>query len=51
MTFTEAVDILTEYGYTYYCRKILSGCDFDGPDGQVYLTEEQVIDLATSKRS
>ena len=44
MEFTEAVAILTERGYTYYGRRMLSGCDFDAPDGsQLFLTTEEVI--------
>ena len=46
MTFTEAVELLKEHGYKYHCRRMISGCDFTTPDGQDYLTEEQVIELA-----
>ena len=48
MTFTEAVAILEKKGYTYHCRRMISGCDFTTPDGQEYFTEVQVIELAES---
>ena len=44
MEFQEAVAVLVEQGYTYYGRRMLSGCDFDTPTGaQVFLTTDEVI--------
>ena len=51
MTFTEAVAILSEHGYEYYCRRMISGCDFSTPEGQKYLTEKEVIELAIQMSS
>ena len=48
MTFTEAVAALQDNGYYYVCRRMLSGCDFNTPEGQAYMTEQEVIDLAES---
>lgn len=49
MTFTEAVDKLTEAGYYYFGRRMISGCDFDDPNGEcLLLTENEVIKLAES---
>ena len=49
MTFTEAVNALETVGYKYYGQLMMSGCDFDDPDGnQLYLTEKQTIELAES---
>ena len=48
MTFTQAVDKLTEAGYYYFGRLMISGCDFDDPNGErVFLTEGEVIKLAS----
>ena len=49
MTFTQAVDTLTEAGYYYFGRLMISGCDFDDPNGErLFLTEGEVIKLAES---
>ena len=47
MEFSNAVALLEKEGYTYYGRRMLSGCDFDTPNGsQLYLTEAEVIKRA-----
>lgn len=48
MEFTNAVALLQEEGYIYYGRLMISGCDFDNPNGErVFLTEGEVIKLAS----
>jgi hypothetical protein len=47
ISFAQAVALLEKEGYTYYGRRMLSGCDFDTPTGsQLYLTESEVITRA-----
>lgn len=49
MTFQDAVALLEEKGYSYFGRRMISGCDFDDPNGErLYLTENETIKLAES---
>ena len=52
MDFLEAKGILVKKGYKYYCARMISGYDFDDPEGnQVFLTETEIISLAQDAQS
>ena len=52
MDFLEAKGILVKKGYKYYCARMISGYDFDDPEGnQVFLTETEIISLAEDAQS
>ena len=47
MTYPEAIAALEAAGYKYYGRLMMSGLDFDDPDGNpIQLTEKQTMELA-----
>ncbi|QIN97016.1 hypothetical protein [Synechococcus phage S-H34] len=49
MTFAQALDALEAAGYAYFGRLMMSGLDFDDPNGErLYLTEKQAVELAES---
>lgn len=47
MTTQEAIKILEESGYTYFFRRMISGYEFETPDGEtVHLTEGEIVKLS-----
>ena len=49
MTYEQAIAALEAAGYRYYGRLMMSGLDFDDPQGnRIFLTEKQTIELAES---
>ena len=48
MDFLTAKALLEEQGYIYFGARMISGYDFDDPQGEpIALTENEIIQLAT----
>jgi len=49
MTTQEAIKILEEVGYIYYFQRMVSGYEFDNPEGEtIHLTDGEIVKLANN---